>query len=61
MLLEIAATLDRYDRAAEREERAKSIVDPRLEKVYRSLKLLADPATTPDRSQRLLNLFSDVD
>ena len=53
MLLEIGATLDRFDRAPDRAG------DERLEKIYRSLAILAERETTADRSERLLNLFSD--
>lgn len=52
MLLEIAAMLDRYDAAG-------GANDPRLEKIYRSLSILAEKNTTPDRAERLLELFSD--
>jgi hypothetical protein len=54
-LLEIGATLDRLDRAASGEV----LADQRLVKIYQSLQLLADRETTPDRAERLLNLFSD--
>jgi hypothetical protein len=59
MLLEIAATLDRYDRAAEGQSGQPS-VDPRMERIYRSLQLLAERDASADRSERLLNLFSDL-
>jgi hypothetical protein len=54
-LLEIGAMLDRLDRAASGEPPA----DQRLVKIYQSLQLLAERETTPDRAERLLNLFSD--
>jgi len=54
-LLEIGATLDRLDRAASGEP----LADQRLVKIYQSLQLLAERETTPDRAERLLNLFSD--
>ena len=57
MLLEIAATLDRYDRADEGQGNGSA--DPRLEKLYESLAILADRKSTPDRAERLLTLFSD--
>jgi hypothetical protein len=57
-LLELAATLDRYDRAANGTP-AGAPEDPRLQKIYQSLALLADGNATPDRAERLLNLFSD--
>lgn len=59
MLLELAATLDRYDRATQRDPADTPANDPRLENIYHSLTLLADTRTTPDRCERLLNLFSD--
>ena len=58
MLLEIAATLDRLDRAA-------SQADPQpgrqaqVERLYQALGLLAERQASPDRSERLLNLFSE--
>jgi hypothetical protein len=57
-LLELAATLDRYDRAVPRAP-AGAPPDPRLQKIYQSLTLLADGNTTPDRAERVLNLFSE--
>jgi hypothetical protein len=59
MLLDIAATLDRLDRAAEGGQAVSS--DPRVRQIYQSLALLADHDTTADRAERLLNLFSDLD
>jgi hypothetical protein len=61
MLLEIAATLDRLDSAAERQRCALPREDRRLRDIYQSLELLAERATTADRAERLLNLFSDLD
>lgn len=58
MLLEIGAMLDRYDVACDRDLRP-GAADPRLEKIYASLAILADRDATPDRAERLLNLFSD--
>lgn len=58
MLLEIAAALDRFDRAGEGREGDGS-ADPRLEKLYESLSVLADRKAAPDRAERLLRLFSD--
>lgn len=57
-LLEIAATLDRYD-AAGREDVGSP--DPRLEQLYDALSLLTHRQITTDRSERLLNLFSDLE
>lgn len=59
MLLEIAATLDRFDRAAGSDEDA--CHDPRLDRLYEALQVLADRTAPPDRSERLLLLFSDPD
>jgi hypothetical protein len=59
MLLEIAATLDRFDRAGEGPESGDGSADPRLEKLYQSLAIVADRKAAPDRAERLLRLFSD--
>jgi hypothetical protein len=56
-LLEIAAMLDRYD--AGRRAAGDPSEDKRLEQIYESLALLAQREVTTDRSERLLNLFSD--
>ena len=61
MLLEIAATLDRLDRAAAAGLGELPEAAPRLQKIRQSLALLAETETTPDRAERLLNLFSDLD
>ncbi|MCH5374739.1 MAG: hypothetical protein JJ992_12255 [Planctomycetes bacterium] len=61
MLLEIAATLDRLDLAAERDVESATNGDYRVHQIYRSLAMLADADSTPDRAERLLNLFSDLD
>ena len=60
MLIEIAAMLDRYDRATLRATEA-AHADKRLEKIYQSLALLANRDTMADRSERLLNLFTELD
>jgi hypothetical protein len=61
-LLEIAATLDRLDRArASGGAVDETSADPRLIRIYQSLALLTQRETTPDRAERLLNLFSDLD
>jgi len=57
MLLEIAATLDRHDAAGRRDPGRARPPDPRLEKVYRSLAILAD-RTSAERAEQLLRLFS---
>lgn len=59
MLLEIAATLDRRDAASERAGAATDVGDPRLERLYQSLRILADRAAGPNRAEQLLILFSD--
>ncbi len=59
MLIEIAATLDRYDRAAQSEGDQQP--RDRLDQIYQALTLLADREGTSDRSERLLNLFSELD
>jgi len=59
MLIEIAATLDRYDRAVSRHGTSGGGDDVRLDKVYESLRILADAEGRPDRAERILNLFSD--
>jgi hypothetical protein len=59
MLLEIAATLDRRDAACARAPGEAGAGDPRLEKVYRSLAILADEQAGPGRVEQLLRLFSD--
>ena len=58
-LLEIGAMLDRLDRAASAGSSGDPLADQRLVKIYESLTLLAERKTTPDRAERLLNLFSD--
>jgi len=55
-LLEVAAMLDRYDFA---QPEGQSASDPRLEQLRQSLELLARREHATDRSERLLNLFSD--
>lgn len=58
-LLEIAASLDRYDVAAARNASSGAALDPRWQKVYRALEILAQPAVEPQRAETLLRLFSD--
>ncbi len=57
MLVEVAAALDRYDRAVEKHGTERD--DERLEKIYQSLSLLAARNAAPNRAERLLQLFSD--
>lgn len=59
MLLEIAATLDRHDAASSRTGDPAGGTDPRLEKIYQSLAILADRKAGPNRSEQLLRLFSE--
>ena len=59
MLIEIAALLDRYDRAANRQPGVTPIGVDRLDRIYQALTLLAERETTANRSERLLSLFSD--
>ena len=58
-LLEIGAMLDRLDGATAAGAPSDALADERLVKIYQSLALLAERDTTPDRAERLLNLFSD--
>jgi hypothetical protein len=60
MLIEIAALLDRYDRSAASEDRGAAPGADRLDRIYQALTLLAERETTANRSERLLNLFSDL-
>lgn len=59
MLIEIAALLDRFDRAVEAQAGDLPADIDRLDRIYQALTLLAERETTADRSERLLNLFSD--
>ena len=58
MLIEIAATLDRYDRAVAHSEDS-CAEDFRLRVIYDALTLLAQRDLPPERSRRLLDLFSE--
>ena len=58
MLIEIAAMLDRYDRASAGE--GEGVPPPGLDKIREALRLLADPRGGPDRAERVLRLFSDT-
>ena len=60
MLIETAALLDRYDRAAQNEPGTVPAGVDRLDRIYQALTLLAERETTANRSERLLNLFSDL-
>ncbi len=59
MILEIAATLDRYDAARRRDNGQAVPPDLRLERIYESLGLLADRTAASNRAERLLGMFSD--
>ncbi|MFO7906962.1 MAG: hypothetical protein R6U98_30175 [Pirellulaceae bacterium] len=59
MLIEIAAMLDRHDRAVEQHGGTEE--DDRLDQIYQALTLLAERETTANRSERLLQLFSELD
>ena len=58
-LLEIAAMLDRYDTARDGTDQPAGCSDPRLERIYQSLRILADRNTGSNRAEQLLRLFSD--
>jgi hypothetical protein len=58
MLLEIAATLDRYDRAPLPRGESKP-VDKRLAQLGQVIAILAQTESQPDRTERILNLLSD--
>ena len=58
-LLEIAAILDRYDRACAHDPDAAVSDDPRLARFRRSLAILGEPRATPDRAERVALVFSD--
>lgn len=59
MLVEIAATLDRYDAACKRAGAEGDQTDPRLEKIHQSLSVLADRGAQANRAEQVLRLFSD--
>jgi hypothetical protein len=58
MLLELAATLDRHDRASFAPDGAKA-PDERLLLLQQAIQLLADPSAQPDRAERILKMQSD--
>ena len=58
-LLEIAAILDRYDRACQRRPDAAAPNDPRLDRFRRSLAVLSGPQSTPNRAEQVALVFSD--
>jgi hypothetical protein len=57
MLLELAATMDRYDRAPATP--GDSNTDARLTFLRQATQILIEPAALPNRSQRILQLMSD--
>ena len=59
-LVEIAAMLDRYDRA-EGAAPGDATSDPRLSQLYESLSLLSQPPAESERARTLLELFSDME
>ncbi|WP_299468543.1 hypothetical protein [uncultured Gimesia sp.] len=60
-LLELAAALDRIDRASDHEEGAGEFSDSRLELLKQAMALLSEKSHLPNRSERMLLLFSDLD
>ena len=58
-LIEIAAILDRYDRAAAADPQSAPRDDDRLRRFREALSILNDPQATPDRAERVALVFSD--
>jgi len=58
MLLELAAILDRHDRAKRDHNGAKTL-DQRLLRIGQAMEVLTHPSPRPDRVERILNLLSD--
>ena len=56
MVLELAATLDRHDRAPSGGTR---LADERLSQLQQAIQILAAPSAQPDRAARVLQLLSD--
>ena len=54
MILEIAAALDRVDRAKNAGKE-----DMRLTQLHQAIRVLIDPSVKEDRSGRILTMFSD--
>ena len=54
MILEIAAALDRVDRATDAGKE-----DVRQSQLHQALHVLVDPSVKENRSQRILTMFSD--
>lgn len=57
MLLELAATLDRYDRAPVPLEDTQ-LADERLLRLAQAIEVLGRPSANPDRAERILKLLS---
>ena len=60
MLIEIAATLDRFDRALQADQDRSALQDDRLAILYRAIDLIASRDAAPDRAERMLNLFTEL-
>ena len=60
MLIEIAATLDRLDRAEQGDAAASVAEDVRLATLYRAIDLIGQRGASPDRAERILNLFTEL-
>ncbi len=60
-LLELAAALDRIDRASDHEEESAEFSDSRLDLLNQAIGVLSEESHLPNRSERLLLLFSDLD
>jgi hypothetical protein len=58
MLLEIAATLDRYDRSPGETGNPQG-VDLRLIRLRKSIEILANSSLKPDRAERMLLMLSE--
>lgn len=59
-LVELAATFDRIDRASDEEE-SSEFNDSRIDLLKEALALLSEKSHLPNRSERMLLLFSDLD
>ncbi len=60
MLIEIAATLDRLDRARSRDGNTAMAKEARLDIIYRAIDLISQRDASPDRAERILNLFTEL-
>ncbi len=58
-LLEIAAVLDRYDRACAADPDAAPEDDRRLQRFRESLAVLSEPQADPNRAEQIALIFSD--